>query len=416
MKLTKLAIASVAFAFVISAEAAELGESVTFRSFGSVAAIHSDTDQADYYHSIGITPEGPGRTESVNWNSGSKFAGQVEWAISDRFDFTAQTLVKQYEDGDWAPRMEWAFVKFNASNELDVRVGRIRPPVYMLSDFLDVNYANPWVRPPTEQYYTVPVTNMDGIDLLWRPDFAGFSWLVQPYYGQKDLKLSGSGGDYVDIENFGLNVTASKGDFTYRAGYWEGDLGMEITQFKEADAGLDQICGLTSEPTACEHAQLLNLDDTNYRFMSLGLTWDNGDYFVQSEVGRAISNTTVLADSSSYYLTGGTRMGLWTPYVSFASFENTLPANVTESGIPTATSIALGIMQNTAQSQSTFTVGARYDILPTVSLKAQWDHTMTECGNGNAETCRGMFGRSTPAFRASEQNVNLISVAVDFIF
>lgn len=416
MKLTKLALACAVFAFVCTAQAAELGDSLTFRSFGSVAAVHSDTAQADYYHSIGITPEGPGRTESVNLNTGTKFAGQVEWSISDRFSATAQTLVKQYEDGEWSPRMEWAFVKYEASNELDVRVGRIRPPVYMLSDFLDVNYANPWVRPPTEQYYTVPVTNMDGIDLLWRPDFAGFSWLVQPYYGEKDLKLTGSGGDYVDIENFGLNVTAGKGNFTYRAGYWEGDLGMEIGQFKDADMGLDFVCELSSEAVACEHAQLLNLDDTNYRFMSLGLTWDNGDYFVQSEAGRAISNTTVLADSNSFYLTGGMRLGLWTPYVTYASFENKLPDNVSESSIELATDIALGIIQNTAQSQSTFTVGARYDILPSVSLKAQWDHTATECSNGNAVTCRGMFGRSTSEFRASEQDVNLISVAVDFIF
>lgn len=124
----------------------------------------------------------------------------------------------------------------------------------------------------------------------------------------------------------------------------------------------------------------------------------------------------MLADSNSFYLTGGMRLGLWTPYVTYASFENKLPDNVTESSIELATDIALGIIQNTAQSQSTFTVGARYDILPSVSLKAQWDHTATECSNGNVVTCRGMFGRSTSEFRASEQDVNLISVAVDFIF
>jgi hypothetical protein len=415
MKLNKLVLASIAFTIVCSVEAAELGESITFRSFGSVAAVHSDTDQADFFNAIAISPEGPGRTESVSWNSGSKFAGQVDWTISDRFSATAQTLVKQYEDGDWGPRMEWAYVKYNASNELDIRVGRIRPPVYMLSDFLDVNFANPWVRPPTEQYYNIPVTNMDGIDFLWRPDFAGFSWLVQPYYGEKDLDTT-TEGEYVGIENFGLNLSASKGDFTYRFGYWDADLEMEIASFKQASAGLQQICLGFGDPVACEQYELLNLQDINYRFLSAGLTWDQGDYFVQSEFGRAISNSTTVADSTAYYVTGGMRLNLWTPFLSYSNFDNRMPANITESMIPTVNSIALGVLAANAQSQSTVSAGVRYDILPTVSLKAQWDHSMTSDCSGNARTCRGMFGRSTDAFKATEQDVNLISIAVDFIF
>lgn len=415
MNFQKLAMISLAFAFVISAEAAELGDSFTFRSFGSLAATHSDTDQADFYNAIAISPEGPGRTESVSWNTGSKFAGQVEWTINDRFSATAQTLVKQYEDGEWAPRVEWAFVNYSATNELDVRVGRIRPPVYMLSDFLDVNFANPWVRPPTEQYYNIPVTNMDGIDLLWRPNFAGYSWLVQPYYGEKDLKTTESG-QYVAIENFGLNMTASKGDFTYRFGYWDADLGMEISTFQDAELGLQFVCSAAGDPLACEQLDLMNMDDINYRFLSAGLTWDRGDYFVQSEFGRAISNSTTVADSTSYYVTGGMRLNLWTPYLSYGRYDNRQPESYVESSIPLVNQITTGIANNNAQSQATITAGVRYDILPTVSLKAQWDHTSTFDCDGNLRSCRGMFGRSTSEFKATEQDVNLISIAVDFIF
>ncbi|MFN3163821.1 MAG: hypothetical protein ACE37N_10145 [Pseudohongiellaceae bacterium] len=415
MKITRLVVAATAIGLCLNSQAAEVGDSLTIRSFGSVAGVYADTDQAEFFHSIAVTPEGPGRSGSVNYNTGTKFAGQVDWSISDRWSATAQTLVKQYENGEWTPRMEWAFVKYSASNELDIRVGRIRPPVYMLSDFLDVNFAHPWVRPPVEQYYNIPVTNMDGVDLLWRPDFAGYSLLIQPYYGQKDLRTT-TPGDTVEIDNFGLNMSASKGDFTYRLGYWNADLVMDIGLFKQAEMGLSQLCAVTGDPVACEQDDLMNMDNINYRFLSAGLTWDRGDYFVQSEFGRAISNSTTVADSVAYYVSGGARLNLWTPFVSYSKFDNRMPQNFTESAIPTVNQITFGVLNNNAQTQGTVTAGIRYDIKPTVSLKAQWDHTRTSDCAGNARTCRGMFGRSTDAFKATEQDVNLISVSVDFIF
>lgn len=415
MNNTKLVVAAIALTFCLQLHAAEVGDSLTIRSFGTVAGVFADTDQADFFHSIAVTPEGPGRSGSVNWNSGSKFAGQVDWSISERWSATAQTLVKQYENGEWTPRMEWAFVKYQASNELDIRVGRIRPPVYMLSDFLDVNFAHPWVRPPVEQYYNIPVTNMDGVDVLWRPDFAGYSLLVQPYYGQKDLRTT-TPGDTVEIDNFGLSLSASKGDFTYRLGYWNADLVMDIGEFKQAEAGLLQFCSLAGDPVACEEFELMNMDNINYRFLSAGMTWDRGDYFVQSEFGRAISNSTTVADSVAYYLTGGARLNLWTPFLSYSKFDNRMPQNFTESMIPTVNQITIGVLNNNAQTQSTVSAGVRYDIMPTVSVKAQWDRTSTGDCSGNARTCRGMFGRSTAEFRATEQDVNLFSVSVDFIF
>jgi len=111
---------------------------------------------------------------------------------------------------------------------------------------------------------------------------------------------------------------------------------------------------------------------------STGGTWDNGGYFISGEFGKAASTTTLLADSGSWYLTGGIRLGLWTPYANY---------------------LVTAILQNTAQSQHTLSAGVRYDILSNLSLKLQWDHTATQCNTPSAGTCDGLFGNTTAAFR-----------------
>ncbi len=67
----------------------------------------------------------------------------MDWKALDRLSFTAQAVSKQDANNTYVPELQIAFAKFKILSDLDIRAGRIRPPFFMLSDYLDMFYANP---------------------------------------------------------------------------------------------------------------------------------------------------------------------------------------------------------------------------------------------------------------------------------
>ena len=58
-----------------------------------------------------------------------------------------------------------AFLKYQATGDLNVRLGRIPAPLFMVSEYRKVGYVNPWIRQPNEVYFQVPFNSLDGGDV-----------------------------------------------------------------------------------------------------------------------------------------------------------------------------------------------------------------------------------------------------------
>ena len=71
----------------------------------------------------------------------------------------------------------------SASEQISVRAGKIKFPTFLISDYYEVGYAYPWIRPPQEVYSSNPITTLNGVDVLARFRLGDMSLLVQPYYG-----------------------------------------------------------------------------------------------------------------------------------------------------------------------------------------------------------------------------------------
>jgi hypothetical protein len=48
--------------------------------------------------------------------------------------------------------LEWAYLSYEPAQDWTVLIGRRRIPIYFYSDFMDVGFAYPWVRPPQDLY------------------------------------------------------------------------------------------------------------------------------------------------------------------------------------------------------------------------------------------------------------------------
>ena len=419
MKINKLilALASTALIAAPAAHAMDLGNGVSFSGFGTLAANSNSTKGADFVSNSYFQPNGVGQTTSLSGNTDSKIGVQLGWRATDRLSFVGQAVSKQWENNSWMPRDEWAYADFAATPDIHVRAGRIRPAIYMLSDYLDANAANPWVRPPIEFYAMAPVTHITGGDIIWRKDLANISWLVQPYMGRSDTDLTNNTSS--TVRNLkGINITGNQGDFTGRIGYVQANMSVFSPTMVSYFGMLNSNC-TGGDTVACSQSAALVPTNKTGSFTSLGGSWDNGNYFASGEYGVRHTDF-MLANATAWYLSGGARIDKFTPFVTYSSFHNDGQTSFTGGNTSTPT-IVTGLLQSNQMNQHTLSLGVRYDLASHVDVKFQLDHIQTQCGV--AGTCGGLFvspGSSTPLsstpFAATGQTVNVATISVDFTF
>jgi hypothetical protein len=66
-------------------------------------------------------------------------------------------------DSSWTVRPAWAFVAWRPSDDWLVRVGRLRAPLYLYSESIDVGITHDMARLPTEMYSLAPSSDFDGL-------------------------------------------------------------------------------------------------------------------------------------------------------------------------------------------------------------------------------------------------------------
>jgi hypothetical protein len=407
-----------------TAQAVDLGHGFTFKAFGTGGFASSSTGNADFIANYVFQPAGAGNTNGVSMVVDSKLGMQLDYQATDRLNFVVQGLSKQQHDKSFSPVLEWAFAKFKLMPELNIRAGRIRPAVYMLSDYLDVNYANPWVRPPVEFYSSASLSRMEGVDLLWRPTTGDVSWLVQPYYGITELGLPGKGNSSKADNILGINLSGTYGDLTLRAGFATGELSLSFPGSAQATNALLSICNSGLDPVACSQYDRYSFIRQRVNFGSVGVNWDNPDYFIMGEFGKRTSDSKAIGNSTSWYISGGTHIDKFTPYITFANYHNDSGAtdysdanNVFNLGLgATVNRITSAILQGNAMDQNTITLGIRYDFMSNFALKAQWDHIQTSTKGGLPGTGKGLFVNRVADFGNGPTQVDLFSVTLDFVF
>ncbi|MGP1666933.1 MAG: hypothetical protein ACTS5I_13670, partial [Rhodanobacter sp.] len=80
----------------------------------------------------------------------SRIGGQLDVTFNSALSATVQATAMQNAKGDFAPQLQWAFLRYKFNSHVSARVGRLGFPAYLVSDYRYVGYANPWVRAPLE--------------------------------------------------------------------------------------------------------------------------------------------------------------------------------------------------------------------------------------------------------------------------
>ena len=369
-----------------SAFALEQGEAL-INGFGTVGVTHlGGEDDGRGYGLSGQT------NDSWRGDQLSKFGAQLTYGVTDTVGLTLQTTAKAYSD-EWKANLEWAYLSWQSTDNLMMRFGRLRTPVYMYSESIDVGFSYPWLRLPDEVYSQVQLSNYEGADLVYNLplSFATVSFQVAGGVAKnRDYYLYDEEFD-IDYDNvFGASVSLATNDYgTFRVGYVEADIETDIS---------GSFVDFLGRPSS---ASLLALDKDKGKFTSIGYQYDNGTWLTANEwTSRVIENDNTHS-TDSFYLMGGRRFGDFLAHVTYAQLDE-------DEG-----------------RQNSWTLGLNYNILPTVVLKGEYKRVDTNGGydgvfvrnsqelydNTVSDRTNGLLG-----VPARNYDGDIISAGVDFVF
>jgi predicted porin len=293
--------------------------------------------------------------------------------FSPEFTFVAQMLASRLGDKDFDVHAEWLYGQYTPFAGLDIRLGRVVLPTFMISDTRNVGYAQTWFRAPTEVYGPLPLTNLDGIQGQWRVNAGPVTLNTQLSYGNTsvDAKANGLGLTFSTEDMANVNFSAEYGDWLARVGY----------TYINAPLTLPVIPGGLS----------FQLKDN---FYSAGLQYDNGSVIVLTEwAKRKEKNFAELGDvplneETAWYVAAGYRFGKLTPMLRYSKIK----VDDTASLIKLPDNDVIG-------------ASLRYDVARNVALKLQVDRY----------DASNLYGFTAPAATKGTK-VNVVSFGADFVF
>lgn len=384
--------------------------------FGTAAATWANEDKAEFAR----PNQSSGSSDKVRTGIDSNLGLQADMPVNSWLSLTAQGLVRKDAEEHYGAELSWAFAKARISDALSVRVGRVGLPVFMISDYRNVGYANTMLRPPAEVYSQVPFNSVDGADLTWQQSFGDATVTTQLAYGNVKSPLMGN------IHARGkrilaLNAVAEYGPFTVRAGHARTRITIADSTSLNTLVGSLRAAGAGYRfPQLGVLANEIEAKDKKGTFNSLGLAMDWNNIVVQSEFAKR-KTEAYINDTTSWYVMGGVRLGNVLPYYTHASLKidsaivNTVPASCPAgypaACTPTMQQLGAGVrrLPNTGVGQgeqTTDSIGLRWDFYRSVALKVQIDRVKPKNGNG-------LFINVKPGFAGP---VTVGAVALDFVF
>ena len=250
---------------------------------------------------------------------------QANATIND--DLSATMQVMSRANNEYEAEVEWLFVNYAISEDLELQAGKLRVPVYYYSEYMDVGIAYPWVRVPADAY-SLDLTSFNGLQLNHRTFFGSTSMTSTLYAGRAH---SGATSELMTFL-FGENIER---EFTGLIGAGvelNNDSTIVKVSFSTADLDETRNAGDFNDGTI----EFLDVFfQQNFGPMSLMLEYNDYDPFYQS-----------------YFVTGTYTHGHNTYYAMWSKFD----LDFEISGVP-------------AEQHDTTSIGVRHNLGPRVAVK-----------------------------------------------
>ena len=339
----------------------------TFSGFGTFGIVQTDTDDAQFVRDL----QPKGATTHARFDVDSNIGLQLSARPTKWVSATVQLLGMQRSHRTTSLEVEWAYVLLEPVSGLSLRGGRMALPMFAISDFRNVGYANTWVRPPDEVYGLALLHQLEGGELTYRKAIRGTSLSVSVLLGQSFISVPD--GIQVEVKNVkGVNALWETDWLTVRAGQVTGE------------------------------AAFATLPD-RYTFSDFSLSTDRNNVVAQVEyVTRRSKVASDAVSADGWYMMGGYRFGKLLPYIIYSKTTSDNPS----------------FPFHLTGEQSTVAMGLRWDAFRSVAFKFQLERADTHGTSGISFVTPGIPGPpgAPPVSLPVANPVVIGSIAVDFVF
>ena len=365
--------------------------------FGSIGFGQSDKP---YGYQRFISDRGTFKRDSV-------LGVQLDTRLSDEFSVTLQGRLAAPSDRDSGTQasLSWGFVSWRPTNELLLRAGKFRAPLYLNSETSDVGVTFDLARLPAEVYSQSPTDDFTGISASRTWSLGNGELVLDGYWGRADTHLRAwlrngapgfgpRGPNFlpIGVELRGLAATWRRGENTLRLGYTRASVDSHTPLLFNVRYPFIAIPGLPGtgfyQPVSDPQLGAVPMVSR----LSIPLVTAGADVMtmpgirVVAEIGRRIvKDTEVGFDTTGAYVALLRPAGRWTPYLSVAMLRSTgrnldvyraVSRNRVPDFVPGAA--AINIAQIAAADaapnfdQRSIALGTSYALSPTRKLKAEW--------------------------------------------
>lgn len=313
-----------------------------------------------------------GYDEDIDFNQHSLFAIQLSSDINDKVSATGQIIARGANDFD--AKFEWAYLTYKASDNLSISAGRLRAPLFLYSESLDVGYSYHWVDAP-QTVYDIVFNNLDGVRFDYSTYAGDWELGAQFAFGVIDnpeisIASDGSSNGFKGNNTMILALNAGYESFKGRIVYGQ----------TSADGTFADVDALTAalEPFAPNFADQIQVDGDTGQFYGLALSYDNFDWFVNAEYTLVTNDDVFFQDDAAFYVSVGTRMGKLTPSITYQQRDGEDGYHYTSqiAALPAPLQAALGpsivgLEDGQFEDYSMVSLGLRYDWNTQIALKGE---------------------------------------------
>jgi hypothetical protein len=336
-----------------------------------------DLDISGYARVVGGYIDQPdvdyeGYTNSLDFTEDSLFAVQAEYEFVNGLELTGQVIFKPDGSKSENSDLSWLYLSYYATEQLQLKVGKLRTPFFSMSDFSDVGFAYPWVHPPKQVYDTYLFDSFNGIDAIYKFSTPMFDGALEAYYGQESgqLDIGRIDTDFSAKNILGVIGKMSINNFDVRLAHYSGQLTLERDS-------LVQFGQLLESFNFNDSAQTLKTKG-RASVNQLGLSYENLDYFARAEWIDIKSTLNLIPDLKSYYISGGVNFSPFTLHITYGDSDVNLSPALQEIPLGVNDDLDLiaegynGIFERSKpDALESWTVGIRWDIFPNLALKLE---------------------------------------------
>lgn len=168
-------------------------------------------------------------SDDINFIADTVLGVQIDSSIDSKTRFSTQIIARDNND-HFDTNAEWLYLSRFLGAHWEIRAGRLRTPIHMLSDTIYVGVSFPWIRPPEEVYGIIGnVTRYNGFDLNYLREIFGIQSSLRLFAGEinGEFRIPGLTSSVSDInseDTFGFEFTVNSTHNIFRLSFLNADV------------------------------------------------------------------------------------------------------------------------------------------------------------------------------------------------